>query len=51
MIYIKIKCDTILSFLFGTEMTDRLENEHDTVREHSPFALFMSELSLKKLFT
>lgn len=26
MIYVKIKCDIILSFQFGTEMTDKLEN-------------------------
>lgn len=24
--YIKIKCDTTLSFQFGTDMTDKLEN-------------------------
>lgn len=41
MIYIKIKCDIILSFQFGTGMTDKLKNWHDTIREHPPFALPM----------
>lgn len=37
IIYMKIRCDTTLSLQFGTEVTDKLENQRD--REHHPFAL------------